>query len=78
MLGERKTRSDKKHRQTLRLPPRLKTPVVEMAFNHNISENILICKAIEYALTNEDFIEKIEAIYPAKKDLVWMRGVNDV
>ncbi|MDT3700686.1 MAG: hypothetical protein RO469_14840 [Thermincola sp.] len=41
MPGERKTRSDKKHRQTLRLPPRLKTPVVEMAFNHNISENIL-------------------------------------
>ena len=74
MPNERKRRADRKHRQTLRLPAELKTGVAEMAFNHNISENSLICKAIEYALTSEDFKEKIEAIYPPKRNLVWIRG----
>lgn len=68
-------RSDRKHRQTVRLPTDIKGPLVEMAFNFiNLSENTLICKAIDYAVHSPEFIAKLEAIYPARKNVVWIRG----
>lgn len=68
-----KRRSDRKHRQTLRLPAKLKLPVAEMAFNLQISENHLICRALEYALNDYKFTEKMEAIHPPRRDTVWLR-----
>lgn len=77
MQGERKRRSDRKHRQTIRMEGKLKEMVSQLAFNHNISENIVLCKAVEYALHKPDFLEKMKAIYPPRDDIVWLRGFSD-
>ncbi len=76
-MGEKKRRSDRKHRQTIRMTVELKDALAALAFNHNISENIVLCKAVEYALHESDFIEKLTAIYPPRNDIVWLRGFSD-